>query len=138
MINHSQKAGELFDSGYNCSQAVFGAFCEELGLDLETGMKLASPFGGGMAGMHEVCGAVTALFALEGLFEGNTVPGATEVKAAQYEKLRGLAERFKVEKKSIICGELIASADPLSPEKRHNLCRSYVRCAAKLAEELMA
>lgn len=48
----SEKAKELFKSGYNCSQAVLGVFCEELGLDFETAMKIASSFGGGMGRMR--------------------------------------------------------------------------------------
>ena len=46
--SHAKKAAELFAEGYNCSQAVVGAFAEELGLDLQTALKLSSPFGGGM------------------------------------------------------------------------------------------
>ncbi len=52
MTNHAEKAKELFKQGYNCSQAVFGAFCEELGMDFETAMKISSSFGGGMGRMR--------------------------------------------------------------------------------------
>ena len=31
-MNHAEKARDLFLSGCSCSQAVFGAFAEELGL----------------------------------------------------------------------------------------------------------
>ena len=37
-----EEAKELFKSGYNCSQAVLGVFCEELGLDFDTAMKISS------------------------------------------------------------------------------------------------
>ena len=49
MSNHSQRAMELFKQGYNCSQSVVAAFCEELDIDFETALKLSSSFGGGMA-----------------------------------------------------------------------------------------
>ena len=34
--NKPEYAVKLFKEGYNCSQAVLGAFCNELGLDLAT------------------------------------------------------------------------------------------------------
>ena len=47
-IGHGEKAKQLFMEGYNCSQAVLGAFCADCGIDFETAMKLSSSFGGGM------------------------------------------------------------------------------------------
>ena len=41
MINHSQRAMELFKQGYNCSQSVFVAFHEDMDIDLETALKLS-------------------------------------------------------------------------------------------------
>lgn len=32
-MKKSEKAVELFKKGYNCSQSVFGAFAEDLGID---------------------------------------------------------------------------------------------------------
>ena len=62
MSEKSEKAKELFKSGYNCSQSVLGVFCEELGMDFDTAMKIACPFGGGMGRMREVCGTVSGMF----------------------------------------------------------------------------
>ena len=56
-MGHAEKAAELFLEGYNCAQAVFGAFCEDYGIDFETGMRLTSSMGGGMGRLREVCGA---------------------------------------------------------------------------------
>ena len=36
MSKHSDRAVELFKSGYNCSQAVFAAFSDKTGLPEET------------------------------------------------------------------------------------------------------
>ena len=41
-------AKALFMEGYNCSQAVVGAWAEDIGLDSETAYKIASGFGGGI------------------------------------------------------------------------------------------
>ncbi|MBR1942997.1 C_GCAxxG_C_C family protein [bacterium] len=67
MSEKSEKAKELFKSGCNCSQSVLCVFCEELGLDFETAMKISSSFGGGMGRMREVCGTVSGMFMAAGL-----------------------------------------------------------------------
>lgn len=47
-MTHKEKSYELLHQGYHCSQALFGAFAEELGLDLKTAFKISTCFGGGM------------------------------------------------------------------------------------------
>ena len=47
-MDHVKRAEELFHEGYNCAQSVFAAFCDTLGFDFETALKLSSSFGGGM------------------------------------------------------------------------------------------
>ncbi len=97
------KAKELFKSGYNCSQSVIGVFCEELGLDFDTAIKISSPFGGGMGRMREVCGTVSGMFMCLGL----SCPFETSAKGEIYKKVQDLAERFKSKNGSIICRELL-------------------------------
>ena len=58
MINHEEKAHELFKQGYNCAQSVFAAFCDVTGIDFETAIKLTSGFGAGMGGMRDTCNTV--------------------------------------------------------------------------------
>ena len=106
MSDKSEKAKELFKSGYNCSQAVLGVFCEELGLDFDTAIKISSSFGGGMGRMREVCGTVSGMFMSAGLaFASNQSSGTA--KAEQYRKVQELAKRFKDKNGSIICRELL-------------------------------
>ena len=107
MSEKSDKAKELFKSGYNCSQAVLGVFCEELGLDFDTAMKISSSFGGGMGRMREVCGTVSGMFMAAGLALSSSDSSA-ENKANQYKAVQELAERFKEQNGSIICRELLA------------------------------
>ena len=54
-----ERARELFSQGYNCAQAVFGAFSPELGMDFSQGMRMVSSMGGGIGRLREVCGAVS-------------------------------------------------------------------------------
>lgn len=74
MSKHRELAKELFIKGYNCSQSVFAAFCDETGLDVDTALKIASSFGGGMGRLREVCGAVTGMFMVVGMKYGYTDP----------------------------------------------------------------
>ena len=98
----SQLAKENFEQGYNCAQSVLLAFCEETGLNREQAAKLASTFGGGMGRMREVCGAVSAMFMVEGLRGGYSDPKAKEEKSELYARVRALAEQFREKNHSII------------------------------------
>lgn len=121
MSNNSEKAKELFKQGYNCSQAVFCAYCDELGIDFETAAKLSSSFGGGMGRMREVCGTVSAMFMIAGLKYGNSSPNDNETKTEHYKLIQKLAKEFKDKNGSIVCRELLGldkkSQDP-TPENR--------------------
>ena len=48
MSEKAKLAQELHTQGYNCAQAVFCAFAEDLGLDLQTARRLMEGFGAGM------------------------------------------------------------------------------------------
>ena len=141
-MNHAEKAEALFLEGYNCSQAVLGAFCEELGLPFDTAMKLSSSFGGGMGRMREVCGAVSGMFMVAGLIGGYASPETGHVKAAHYERIRKLADRFKAENGSVICRELLGGTAEIggTPEARtaqyykKRPCAEYVKIAASILE----
>ena len=57
-MTHIEKANELFGQKFHCSQAVFAAFAEELGITEEQALKIGACFGSGMR-KGEVCGACT-------------------------------------------------------------------------------
>lgn len=116
MNEKAEKAMALFREGYNCSQAVLGAFCEEEGLDFETAMKLSSSFGGGMGRLREVCGAVSAMFMVAGLKYGYTSTTDKEAKDAHYQRIQALAEAFKDRRRTIICRDLLGD---LAKEATH-------------------
>ncbi len=117
MSEKIEKAKELFKQGYNCSQSVLGVFCEELGLDFETAIKISSSFGGGMGRMREVCGTVSGMFMAAGL----AYCTSDNNKAEQYKIVQELAKRFKDKNGSIICRELlqgIESSTTPTPSER--------------------
>ncbi len=106
-MSKKEQAMKLFKEGYNCSQAVFGAFADELGLDFETAVKISSSFGGGMGRMREVCGAVSGMFMTAGLKCGYSSPTDNQSKTEHYKLIQDLAAEFRAENGSIICRELL-------------------------------
>ena len=144
MNNYSQKAADNFKQGYNCAQSVFLTFANELGFDKETALKISSSFGGGMGRLREVCGAVTAIFAIAGLKKGYITPNDDEIKAKHYELIQSLAEDFKAKFGTIICRELLElpeGKDSPIPSKRTEEyyqtrpCEAFIRHAAEIIEK---
>lgn len=147
MDSHAQKAKDHFMEGYNCAQAMLCAYCDETGMDFEQAVKLASSsFGGGMARLREVCGAVTGMFMVAGLKYGYTSPNDDETKAAHYALIQSLAKRFEEENGSIICRDLLELGEQRQgpvPDKRtadyyqHRRCAQLIENAGKMLDELI-
>ena len=142
----SQLAKQYFEEGYNCAQAVLLAFCEETELTKDQAARLASTFGGGMGRMREVCGAVSAMFMIEGLVNGYSDPNAKETKAELYARVRLLADQFREKNHSIICRELLIDTETTTggePQARtkeyyeRRPCGCYVEDAARLIAEAL-
>ena len=140
MKTKSEKAVELFHTGYNCAQSVFCAFCEDFGMDFETGLKLSSSFGGGMGRLREVCGAVSAMFMIAGLKYGYSEPNNDVIKQAHYERIQSLAAKFEEKHKTIICREILGlpkGKDTPVPSKRtdeYYRTRPCEKCIADAAQ----
>ena len=110
MSEKAQRAKALFLEGYNCAQAVAGAFAPEMGLSVDAAARLASGFGGGMGRMREVCGAVSGMTLAASALRGYNDPKAGPEKTDTYAMIQELAGRFRAENGSIICRELLAKA----------------------------
>jgi C_GCAxxG_C_C family probable redox protein len=124
---------------------VLTAYAEELGLDRETALKIASPFGAGMARMGETCGAVTGAFMAIGIKHGRTKADDEAAKERTYELMHEFVKRFKERNTSILCNVLLGF-DVSTPEGRKraserdthaNVCPKYVQDAAEILEELL-
>jgi C_GCAxxG_C_C family probable redox protein len=145
-MDHQERAVTLFKEGYNCSQSVFAAFSEDLGMDFETALKLSSSFGGGMGKLREVCGAVSAMFMIAGLKYGYSDPQNSDAKAEHYRLIQELAQKFKEQNGSIICRELLGlpklEESPV-PEARtksyyqNRPCVELVKSATKIMDEYL-
>lgn len=68
-MTHKEKAARLLQQQYHCSQALFGAFADDMGLDLKTALKISTCFGGGMR-QGGLCGCVSASFLVLGMALG--------------------------------------------------------------------
>ena len=137
---HADKARELFNEGYNCSQAVLGAFAEDAGLDVKTALRLSAPFGGGMGRMREVCGAVSGMtFVISALYDDD--------KSGIYKRVQAVANEFREENGSIVCRELLGLskpgpdsplAEPRTKEYyKKRPCPELVAYAAQLTEDFL-
>lgn len=68
-MTHKEKAEQLLQQQYHCSQALFGAFADDFGLDLKTAFKISTCFGGGMR-QGGTCGCITASLLVLGMALG--------------------------------------------------------------------
>lgn len=106
-MDHAGKAQNLFREGYNCAQAVAGAFSEELGMDPALAMRLVAGFGGGMGRLREVCGAVSGVVFVLSMKYGYSGPKDQQAKTELYRKVQAAGEAFAAENGSMICRELL-------------------------------
>lgn len=136
-IEKAEKAKSLFKQGYNCSQAVLGAWCEELGLDFNTAMRLSQSFGGGMGRMREVCGACSGAFMVLGLKYGTPDSSDAQTKKKVYEIVQKFAARFKEENgfDSIVCRDLLGLPGASRPKPAERTAEYYKKrpCAELVA-----
>ena len=141
----AELARKYFKEGYNCCQAVVLAFCDDVGLEKETALAIASSFGGGVGRLREICGAVSGMCIIAGLKYGYTSPDAVTEKTEHYKLIQQLAAEFEKKNGSFICKVLIGE-EKLShiPEKRTNEyykkrpCDCLVYDAAQILEKMIS
>ena len=147
MIDHAQRARELFLEGYNCAQAVVCAFGDVTGLDVDAAARLASSFGGGLGRLREVCGTVSGAALVLGMARGYSDPKDMTAKKAHYHRVQEFARRFREKNGSIVCRELLAGVEVTpgaDPEARtteyyqKRPCPNLAREAARILEEMLA
>jgi C_GCAxxG_C_C family probable redox protein len=135
---------EHFDKSFNCAQSVMSAYAQEIGLDVDTAMKLASPFGGGMGRMGLVCGAVSSAFLVLGSQFGFTDPAQPDARDRIYSRVQQFAREFTKRQGSILCRELIgydlSSPQGLADAQASGLlkikCKDVIQDAIALIEEI--
>lgn len=145
-MNRSEKAVACFGNGCNCAQAVFTAFCEELGLEEKLGLKIACPFGGGLGHTGGVCGAVTGALLTIGLKYGPESPEYGDIKVQNYVIVQDFISEFKKHNGSVNCTELISYdlSDKVQLELARQAgvfktkCPKYVSDAVEILESILS
>ena len=142
MPSPAETAVTIFNQGFNCSQSVFSAFASQFGLDKVTALRLASPFGAGMARRGEICGAVTGALMSLGLARGADKPtDKEEIYWLSQEFLRLFEEKHS----TLLCRNLI-DCDTSTPEgwqkareagKFTTICPVLVRDAVEIIQTLL-
>lgn len=135
-MKHREKAREIFNEGYNCSQAVVAAFSDVTGLDFETSLKVSSSFGAGMGKMRSVCGAVTGMYIVAGLLWATTQSDAAS-KEKHYTLIQQITQRFKDVHDTVVCAELLKNLKTDTTPKPAERTQEYykVRPCLKFVED---
>jgi len=145
-MSNTDLAVACFKEGFNCSQAVFSTYAPLLGLDRETALRVAAPFGGGMGRTGETCGAASGALMVIGLKCGQPTAGDKEAKEKTYSLAAEFLNRFAARNNGCVkCRELLGF-DVGNPQDQQaareqglfeTLCPKFVRDAAELVEQLL-
>lgn len=139
-----EKANELFGKKFHCSQAVFAAFSEELGITEEQALKIGACFGSGMR-KGEVCGACTGALMALGLKYGQYTVEDKDSRLKTNEVTDKFMDEFKKENGSYMCKELLGCdlsteegiAIALEKKLFTEFCPKMVESATRIAEEII-
>lgn len=134
------KAIEYFDDGYNCSQAVFKAFQENMGELKNIDDTLFAGFGAGFAGKGSVCGTLSAATTIISFKKMNR--NDPKNRKALYELLRKFYKNFEDTYGSINCKDIInvdfttpEGFDLYKKEKHEKICKPIVKSVVKKVYE---
>ncbi|MDD3012249.1 MAG: C-GCAxxG-C-C family protein [Candidatus Gastranaerophilales bacterium] len=135
MSDLSQKATELFNQGYSCSESIVRAALElniiDNKSDIENLTRIASAFSGGMGESGCLCGAVAGAQIVLGCTFGrnntDTPPKSIKALSGQF------IQKFKDKKNATCCRVLTKGFDFHSSERRHH-CLSIVSDTAEILE----
>ncbi len=79
-MKKTELALKLFEEGNSCAQAILGAYCSKVNLDITTALKIGAGLGGGIGRRQYICGAINAGAIILGLKHSNGVSGDSESK----------------------------------------------------------
>ncbi len=136
----------MFLAGYNCAQAVLSAFSDELGLDADTALRLATGFGAGMARLQGVCGAVSGGIIAIGIRHGRGAGEDRTPTEETYRRARELMAQFESRHGTLVCSELLGGCDLNTPEGQQSfkeddlpnrVCAGCVRTIADTLEMIL-
>lgn len=146
LMTHREKAEELLQQQYHCSQALFGAFAGDFGLDLKTAFKVSTCFGAGMR-QGGICGCITAALMILGMGIGFYDAQDREQERYGNKMTEEFIRRF-TEKMNhrVYCREILGK-DITVPEEMAEIrqqglilknCPNVMQISIELLEEMLA
>jgi C_GCAxxG_C_C family probable redox protein len=142
-MNNPEKAVNNFKNGLNCAQAVLTAYGPSCGLDEKLCVRVASPFGGGVGHLQEICGAVSGAIMVIGLKHGEGSEGR-EKRDRINEMVQDFVNQFTSRNRSHLCRDLlgfdISTKSGLEQARKQGIfsgCAEYVRIAAEILETML-
>jgi len=146
MKNRTEIALSKFSEGYNCAQSVFYSFCDDLGFDKNTALKMACGFGAGMGRKQEVRGAVTGGIIVIGAKCGRGERDDRTATKLTYKKTRELMDRFQQKHGTFICRKLLKGCELTTEEGRKHfkdkkladtICQPCVQSVVEILDDIM-
>jgi len=145
-MTHKEKADTLLHQKYHCSQALFGAFASDFGLDLKTAFKISTCFGGGMR-QGGVCGCITASLLVLGMALGFYDSQDTEQEVYGNQKTEEFIRRFTEQMDGVtqcrdILGKDISKPEEMAVIRREGLilqkCPRAMNISIEILEDMLA
>jgi len=144
-VNRPERAVAAFQLGHNCSEAILSTFAGDFGLPRDTALRLACPFGAGLARRGGTCGAVSGAFMVIGLRYGRVKPEDKASRDRSYTKVREFLQEFQKRNQSTLCRELLgvdlSTDEGYRRAKDEGLvdtrCPQMVRDAAEILEQIL-
>jgi C_GCAxxG_C_C family probable redox protein len=144
-MKEADLALKLFNQDNSCAQAILGAYCPKVNIDLSIALKIGAGLGGGIGRQQDVCGAINAGAIIIGLKHSSGIAGDIDSK----EKTSEIVGRFVLECKSILgctqCKDLL-KIDLTNPDERlaakesglfKRVCNNAVEQTAKILEKYL-
>lgn len=144
-MTHKERADQLLHQQYHCSQALFGAFAQDLGLDLKTALKISTCFGGGMR-QGGTCGCITAAMLVLGMALGFHDPLDRELEVYGNKKTDEFIHRFTAKMDGMtncrdILGKDISKPQELAIIRKEGLifqkCPRAINISIELLEDML-
>lgn len=143
-MNRYEIAFDLHKQGFNCAQAVVGAYADMIGIGRQEAMSIGAGFGGG-AGTGELCGAVTGAVMVLGLLTPVDLEDPVGSKKRTVALGKEVQKRFSEKFGYLRCHDLLAHpsqpSDTTPTAQAMGLtkhCDIMIITAVEIVEEILA
>ncbi len=144
-MNDIESAVSHFENTkFNCSQAIISTYGPKFGVDQVSCLKISEAFGGGIANLGNICGAVSGALMVIGLAHGRAKDDDLQAKKTSIRLGEEFITKFKMRNNTIMCKELLNFE--INTEEKVKLaveqkvfenCPRFVQDSAEIIEELL-